>query len=62
MILKRIGVIGAGVMGVGVAQTLAQSQHEVVLVDINDDILEQAKGQIYQKYPSWTFVQCCARI
>ena len=48
MNLKRIGVIGAGVMGVGVAQTLAQTGHDVVLVDICDDILDQAKGQIYQ--------------
>lgn len=48
MKLRRIGVIGAGVMGVGVAQTLAQTQHDVVLIDINEDILEHAKGQIYQ--------------
>lgn len=48
MILKRIGVIGAGVMGVGVAQALAQTQHDVVLIDIQDDILAQAKDQIYQ--------------
>lgn len=48
MILKRIGVIGAGVMGIGVAQALAQTQHDVVLVDICDDILDRAKGQIYQ--------------
>lgn len=48
MILKRIGVIGAGVMGVGVAQALAQTQHDVVLIDIHDDILAQARDQIYQ--------------
>lgn len=48
MILKRIGVIGAGVMGVGVAQALAQTQHDVVLIDIHDDILDLAKAQIYQ--------------
>lgn len=48
LILKRIGVIGAGVMGVGVAQTLAQTQHDVVLIDICDEILDNAKGQIYQ--------------
>ncbi|MCB9007034.1 MAG: NAD-binding protein [Ardenticatenaceae bacterium] len=48
MRLKRIGVIGAGVMGVGVAQALAQTQHDVVLIDIHDDILAQAKDQIYQ--------------
>jgi 3-hydroxybutyryl-CoA dehydrogenase len=48
LILKRIGVIGAGVMGVGVAQALVQTQHDVVLIDIHDDILAQAKDQIYQ--------------
>ncbi len=48
MRLKRIGVVGAGVMGVGVAQALVQSQHDVVLLDIHDDILGQAKDQIYQ--------------
>ncbi|MCA9942024.1 MAG: 3-hydroxybutyryl-CoA dehydrogenase [Anaerolineales bacterium] len=35
-------------MGVGVAQALAQTQHDVVLIDIHDDILAQAKDQIYQ--------------
>ncbi len=48
MILKRIGVIGAGVMGIGVAQALAQTQHDVVLIDIQDEILAQARDQIYQ--------------
>jgi 3-hydroxybutyryl-CoA dehydrogenase len=48
LILKRIGVIGAGVMGVGVAQALVQTHHDVVLIDICDDILAQAKDQIYQ--------------
>lgn len=48
MKLERIGVVGAGVMGVGVAEALARTQHEVVLVDIEDNILDCAKGQIYQ--------------
>jgi 3-hydroxybutyryl-CoA dehydrogenase len=48
LILKRIGVVGAGVMGVGVAQALAQTQHDVVLIDIHDDILDRARDQIYQ--------------
>ena len=36
---RTIGVIGAGVMGSGVAQSLAQTDHRVVLVDIADDAL-----------------------
>jgi len=45
--LKTIGVVGAGVMGVGVAQNLAQTDHEVILIDIADDILEKARETIY---------------
>lgn len=40
------GVIGAGVMGTGVAQTLAQAKHNVVLIDISDEILKQARENI----------------
>jgi 3-hydroxybutyryl-CoA dehydrogenase len=46
MKFQRIGVIGAGVIGVGVAQSLAQTGHLVVLVDISEDILGQARRDI----------------
>ena len=41
-----VGVIGAGVMGVGVAHNAAESGHEVILVDLTEDILEKAKEEI----------------
>lgn len=41
-----VGVVGAGVMGAGVAQSLAQSGHRVVLVDVSDAILERARREI----------------
>ncbi|WXB00357.1 3-hydroxyacyl-CoA dehydrogenase NAD-binding domain-containing protein [Pendulispora brunnea] len=41
-----VGVVGAGVMGVGVAQDLAQTGHHVVLVDISDQVLERARKEI----------------
>ncbi|MGH3415184.1 MAG: 3-hydroxyacyl-CoA dehydrogenase family protein [Actinocrinis sp.] len=41
-----IGVIGAGVMGVGVAQNLAQCGHEVILVDKQESILDEARAAI----------------
>ena len=31
-----VGVIGAGVMGAGVAQSLAQHGHRVIGLDLND--------------------------
>lgn len=43
-----VGVIGAGVMGVGVAQNLAQTEHQVVLVDISNEVLQRAQDEIYQ--------------
>jgi 3-hydroxybutyryl-CoA dehydrogenase len=46
--MKIIGVIGAGVMGTGVAQNLAQAGYQVVLVDRTTEILEHSREDIYQ--------------
>lgn len=40
---KTIGVIGAGVMGSGLAQNLAQSKLNVVLIDIHESALKNAE-------------------
>jgi 3-hydroxybutyryl-CoA dehydrogenase len=42
----KVGVIGAGVMGTGVAQNLAQTNHDVVLIDISDEVLERGRASI----------------
>lgn len=42
----KIGVIGAGVMGKGVAQRFAQYGHNVVLYDISSNVLETAREEI----------------
>ncbi|GAV12352.1 NAD-binding 3-hydroxyacyl-CoA dehydrogenase [Paenibacillus sp. NAIST15-1] len=44
--MQKIGVVGAGTMGIGLSQSLAQAGLEVVLVDISDDILARAKEEI----------------
>lgn len=44
--MKKVGVIGAGVMGSGVSQNFAQSGYRVVLLDISKDILEHSKEEI----------------
>jgi len=44
--IRTVGVVGAGVMGIGVAQCLAQSEYVALLVDLNDEILERARRQI----------------
>lgn len=43
---ETVGVIGAGVIGRGVAQNLAQTGHTVILVDLSDEILEAAGKDI----------------
>ena len=39
---RSVAVVGAGTIGVGVAQSLAQSGHQVTLVDLSQDILSKA--------------------
>jgi len=44
----KVGVLGAGTMGSGIAQVAAQSGHEVVLVDVNDAVLNTAKNSLHK--------------
>jgi 3-hydroxybutyryl-CoA dehydrogenase len=44
--MTNVGVVGAGVMGTGVAQDLAQHGHSVVLVDNDPDALDAALARI----------------
>ncbi|CAM3845857.1 3-hydroxyacyl-CoA dehydrogenase family protein [Kibdelosporangium persicum] len=41
-----IGVVGAGTIGTGVAQSLSQAEHKVVLVDTSLDALDRARAEI----------------
>ncbi|UNY98315.1 3-hydroxyacyl-CoA dehydrogenase family protein [Zhouia spongiae] len=45
---KVVGVIGAGTIGIGVAQNLAQKNISVVLLDITEVKLKEAKARIQQ--------------
>lgn len=42
----KIGVVGAGTMGAGIAQVCAMSGHEVVMFDLNPEALEKAMKSI----------------
>jgi len=44
--IRTIGVIGAGTMGNGIAQTFAQSGFSVILLDVAQPMLDRARGTI----------------
>jgi len=44
--MKKIGIIGAGTMGVDIAVDLILHHIEFVLIDVTEEILEKAKEQI----------------
>ena len=41
--MKQIAVIGAGTMGIGIAQIMAQFGLKVSLIDLNEKILTESK-------------------
>lgn len=42
----KVGVLGAGTMGAGIAQVAATAGHQVVLVDVNEKAIEKAKNSL----------------
>jgi 3-hydroxybutyryl-CoA dehydrogenase len=44
--MKKVGVIGSGSMGSGIAQVAATAGHEVVLFDTNQGALKKAMGKL----------------
>jgi 3-hydroxybutyryl-CoA dehydrogenase len=45
--MEQIGVIGAGVMGRGVAQSFSQHGYPVILLDKDQETLKEAREEIY---------------
>jgi 3-hydroxybutyryl-CoA dehydrogenase len=54
---RQIGVVGAGVIGSGVAQLFAQTGHDVVLVDVRGEALELARRAIAKNLKMATLLQ-----
>ncbi|RLB13510.1 MAG: 3-hydroxybutyryl-CoA dehydrogenase [Deltaproteobacteria bacterium] len=46
MEIKKIGVVGAGIMGSGIAQVSAMSGFQVVVQDIKDECLELGRSKV----------------
>lgn len=54
--MKKIGIIGGGAMGSGIAQVFAQAGHSVVLYDTNQEALDRSKQNLAN-----TFVKLVAK-
>lgn len=46
MEIKKVGVVGCGLMGGGIAQVAAQSGYEVVVSEVNDELLKAGLERI----------------
>ncbi len=46
MEIKKVGVVGVGIMGAGIAQVAAQAGYQVIVREINDDLLKKGIGSI----------------
>ena len=46
MEIKKVGVVGCGIMGSGIAQVCAQSGYQVVVLEVNDELLNKGLSSI----------------
>jgi len=46
MDIKKVGVVGCGLMGAGIAQVAAQAGYPTVVRELNEELLEKGLGHI----------------
>jgi len=44
--MKKVGVVGCGLMGSGIAQVCAEAGYDVIVREVNDDLLKKGLGKI----------------
>jgi 3-hydroxyacyl-CoA dehydrogenase len=52
--IEKIGVLGAGVMGSGIAQVTATAGYETVCYDVDPGALESGKGHVTTGATGWS--------
>lgn len=50
MTIRKVGVIGAGLMGSGIAQTCAQSGYETLVREVNQSLLDKGMERIHSAW------------
>jgi 3-hydroxybutyryl-CoA dehydrogenase len=48
MDIRRVGVVGCGLMGSGIAQVTAQAGFDTVVIEANDELLQRGLGRLRQ--------------
>lgn len=59
MAIKKVGIIGGGLMGSGIAQTAAQAGYDVLLAEVNQELLDRGMGRVHG---AWQMLQGKGRI
>jgi len=52
MAIRKVGVVGCGLMGSGIAQTCVQSGYETVVSEVNQQLLDKGMARIYSAWDS----------
>jgi 3-hydroxybutyryl-CoA dehydrogenase len=47
MAIKRVGIVGGGLMGSGIAQTAAQAGYDVLLAEVNQELLDRGMRRVH---------------
>ena len=48
--MNNVGVIGAGTMGIGIAQVAVQKGKKVVVVEVNEEVLNKSKAGLFKTF------------
>ena len=59
MAIKKVGVVGGGLMGSGIAQTIAQSGYDVLMLEVNQELLDRGVERVQG---AWSMLQGKGRI
>jgi 3-hydroxybutyryl-CoA dehydrogenase len=50
MAIKRVGVVGGGLMGSGIAQISAQSGYDVLMAEVNQELLDRGLARVHDAW------------
>src|SRR3984893_10668964 len=50
MAIRKVGVVGCGLMGGGIAQTCAQSGYETVVREVSQQLLDKGMARIHSAW------------